>query len=115
MVVDDTLGAFLNVDVTPYADLIATSLTKFFSGKGDVLAGSLCLVPHGPNYDQLKAKLDAEYEDLFCDADAEKLMQNRSDVTSRVAAINHSAQKLVDTLRDHSAIEAGALPIRKRR
>lgn len=38
-VVDDTIGSAANVDVTDVADIIATSLTKNFSGHADVLGG----------------------------------------------------------------------------
>jgi len=106
MVIDDTLGAMLNVDARPYADLITTSLTKFFSGQGDVLGGSLCLVPDSPNYPQLKARLEAEYEDLFCDADAEVLLANSVNVRQRVTAINRSTKALVEALRGHPKVEA---------
>ena len=32
LVIDDTIGGWANVDVTPFADIIVTSLTKSFSG-----------------------------------------------------------------------------------
>ena len=45
LVVDDTVGNFANTDLLDAAglrvDLLCTSLTKMFSGRGDVLAGSL--------------------------------------------------------------------------
>lgn len=105
IVVDDTLGAMINTDVRPYADLIATSLTKFFSGGGDVLAGSLTLVRDRPGYAELKQRLDAEYEDLLSDADAEILAANCVDVEARVTQINASAAELVSVLRDHPLVE----------
>jgi len=37
--IDDTLGAFDNVDVLPFADIILTSLSKVFSGTANVLGG----------------------------------------------------------------------------
>lgn len=40
LVVDDTIGSAANIDVTDVADIIATSLTKNFSGYADVLGGS---------------------------------------------------------------------------
>ena len=105
MVVDDTLGAMINIDVRPYADLIVTSLTKFFSGGGDVLAGSLILVRDRPGYVELKRRLDAEYKDLLSDADAEILAANCVDVEARVSQINSSAAKLVSVLRNHPLVE----------
>ena len=43
--IDDTLGAFDNVDVLPFADIILTSLSKVFSGTANVLGGR-CAVVH---------------------------------------------------------------------
>ncbi|KAL8726528.1 MAG: hypothetical protein Q9166_006660 [cf. Caloplaca sp. 2 TL-2023] len=40
VVLDDTIGSFANVDVMGVADIIVTSLTKSFSGNGDVMGGS---------------------------------------------------------------------------
>ena len=42
MIADDTIGTAINLNALPYADLIFTSLTKSFAGRGDVMAGSLC-------------------------------------------------------------------------
>lgn len=39
VVVDETIGSFANVDVLHVADIVISSLTKSFSGYGDVLAG----------------------------------------------------------------------------
>ena len=39
VVLDDTIGSFANVDVLDVADIIITSLTKSFSGNGDVMGG----------------------------------------------------------------------------
>jgi cystathionine gamma-synthase len=39
VVVDDTIGTFANVDVLSIADIVVTSLTKWFNGFADVLAG----------------------------------------------------------------------------
>ena len=42
LVVDDVVATPYNINVGPYADLIATSLTKFLAGTGDVMmAGTL--------------------------------------------------------------------------
>ena len=39
IVVDDTVGNCINVDVLPYADIVVCSLTKFFSGVPNVMGG----------------------------------------------------------------------------
>jgi len=39
VVVDDTIGNFVNVGVLRYADVVMTSLSKLFSGAADVMGG----------------------------------------------------------------------------
>ena len=39
VILDDTIGSFANVDVLGVADIVVTSLTKSFSGNGDVMGG----------------------------------------------------------------------------
>ena len=39
IVVDETIGNFSNVDVLPLADIVVTSLSKFFSGYATVMGG----------------------------------------------------------------------------
>jgi cystathionine gamma-synthase len=39
VVVDETVGNFLNVNVLPYADVVVSSLTKVFSGDSNVMGG----------------------------------------------------------------------------
>lgn len=39
VVVDETIGNFLNVQVLPFADVVVSSLTKVFSGDSNVMGG----------------------------------------------------------------------------
>ena len=39
VVIDETVGNFLNVNVLPYADIVVSSLTKVFSGESNVMGG----------------------------------------------------------------------------
>lgn len=39
VIVDETIGNFLNVQVLPYADVVVSSLTKVFSGDANVMGG----------------------------------------------------------------------------
>jgi len=39
VVVDETIGNFLNVNVLPYADVLVSSLTKLYSGDSNVMGG----------------------------------------------------------------------------
>jgi cystathionine gamma-synthase len=39
ILIDGTVGTFVNVDLLPYADVLMSSLTKMYSGYANVLAG----------------------------------------------------------------------------
>ena len=45
IVVDDTLGNFVNVEVLPYADIVVSSLSKVFSGDANVMGGRCASSP----------------------------------------------------------------------
>ena len=39
LMVDETIGNFVNVEVLPYADIVVSSLSKIFSGDANVMGG----------------------------------------------------------------------------
>lgn len=41
VVVDETIGNFVNVEVLPFADIVVSSFTKIFSGDANVMGGRL--------------------------------------------------------------------------
>ena len=40
VVIDETVGGFVNVECLPFADIVVSSLTKIFSGDSNVMGGS---------------------------------------------------------------------------
>jgi cystathionine gamma-synthase len=105
MIVDDTLATPFNVTAMRHADIVVTSLTKFFCGHGDVFAGAMLLNPASPHYDRLSAASHANHEDLLWGPDAVVLEERSRDFESRVRRINQVAEDLADYLRDHTAME----------
>ena len=105
LVIDDTLAACINHDVLPYADVVVTSLTKYFSGYGDVLAGSLTLNPASRYADRLRNALAADFEELLVDVDVEVLEKNSRDVQTRVETINHNANQLAKWLSQQPQVD----------
>lgn len=97
-IIDNTIATWLNVNLTEIADIIVTSLTKFFSGVGDVMAGSLQISEHSPLYSQLKELISNDYEDLLFGKDAVVLEANSRDFSERMKKINHNAENLCDVL-----------------
>lgn len=105
LIVDDTLGTFVNLDLTPYADAVVTSLTKYFAGTGDVMGGSLVLNHRSPFYTDFKTYLDQHHEDLLWEEDAKALAEYSVDFPERVLRINENAERLCDWLHVHPLVE----------
>ena len=102
VIADDTIGTGLNLDALGHVDLIFTSLTKSFSGRGDVMAGSLLVSPHSRwSTDLLEAiTLPAP----LGDGDAMALEQASRDVTERVPRLDRHCLELAQRLDHHSAV-----------
>jgi cystathionine gamma-synthase len=105
LIVDDTVASSVNISLTEYADAVTTSLTKFFSGVGDVMGGSVVLNANRPHYAVLKAAMEEVYEpDLFWWEDAVVLERNSRDYAQRVRQMNVTASALVDHLSAHPGV-----------
>ncbi|PLB47172.1 cystathionine gamma-synthase [Aspergillus steynii IBT 23096] len=98
LIVDDSIGSFANVDMLGVADIVITSLSKVFSGKADVMAGSVILNPNSPHWAELHEQMASFYQnDLFID-DAIRLEYNSRDFLDRVARINKTTLYLIKSL-----------------
>ncbi len=110
LIVDETIGTYANVDVAAHADIVITSLTKYFSGTGDVIAGSMILCSRSPFHNELqKAALESE-EDLLWIEDAVVLERNSRDFLPRMKKINKTAENVADFLFSHPKIEKVCYP-----
>lgn len=105
LIVDETVGNFLNVHVLPYADVVVSSLTKIFSGDSNVMSGSMVLNPRSRYYDALKKVLATEYEDNFFEEDAIFLERNSRDFVSRTAGVDMNAEAICEVLLAHPRIK----------
>lgn len=104
LVVDDTVATFANVDLRPFADVIVSSLTKFLSGKGDVIAGSLILNRESPLYAPMRDLLLQEYEATLWPEDAACLAINARTFPVRMNTINANGAAVAAFLAGHSRI-----------
>lgn len=105
VVVDETIGNFVNVDVLPLADVVVSSLTKVFTGECNVMGGSMVLNPHSRYHATLKAFMTTDYEDNYWPEDAIVMERNSRDFLSRVHRINANAEMICDTLRASPAVK----------
>ncbi|TDL22692.1 PLP-dependent transferase [Rickenella mellea] len=102
IVVDETVGNFVNVEVLPHVDIVVSSLTKVFSGDSNVMGGSLVLNPRARHYAALKATLEASYEDNYFAEDAIFMERNSRDFKRRIHVMNTSGEAVCDFLRSRS-------------
>ena len=105
LIIDDTIGSFVNVNVLDIADVVVTSLTKMFSGQGNVMGGSLLLNPNGRHYKRLHGALDEIYEDIVCGEDAIILEANSRDYEARTLQMGRTAEAICDYLAGHPMVE----------
>lgn len=105
LVVDDVVATPVNVDLSGYADLVATSLTKFMVGTGDAMGGALICNPKSPLYAELKAIVSDQHEELLWGEDASVLELQARSFPERMRQHNANALWLAERLRQHPAIE----------
>lgn len=108
LVVDDTICSVFNVSVDQYADIIVTSLTKWLSGKGDVMAGQVALCRKSPLFSELREVFDNDCPGgcrLYA-SDARVLARNISGFSRRMQQSNENGEALADFLLAHPAVES---------
>ena len=113
LIIDDTIATVVNVDAFRFADVVTSSLTKSFSGVGDVLAGAVILNRSSRHHAAFSRFLkEAADHELWC-GDAVALERNSRDFVSRVRQMSETAQGLVDWLRGHPKVERVWYPDRE--
>jgi len=107
LIVDDTTCSVANVKVIDYADAVITSLTKWISGKGDVMAGQVTLNPDSVWYSDFREFFEEDCPEgtrLFS-GDARVLASNVREFGERMKVSNTSGELLADLLMSHPAVE----------
>ncbi len=110
LIVDDTVASCVNVDLLPVSDVIWCSLTKYFSGRGDVTGGAVVVNPRSRFAERMASALGAEDEDLLWCEDADVLEANSRDFVERVQTVNRSAEQLATFLVQHPVVAAVHYP-----
>ncbi|GJJ14955.1 hypothetical protein Clacol_009225 [Clathrus columnatus] len=105
IVVDETIGNFVNVRILPYADIVVSSLTKIFSGDCNVMGGSLILSPSSRHYKELKSRIGQTYQDSYWDEDAIFLERNSRNFIKRILDVNKNAEAVCDFLHSQTSVE----------
>ncbi len=105
LIVDDTIGSNININSLEHADIVFTSLTKIFSGSGDILAGSLILNPKSRWIDQFRNTLNEINLPKLSDSDIVSLEKVSRDVKQRVFEQNKACLELKKRLETHKEIK----------
>jgi cystathionine gamma-synthase len=105
LIADDVVATPLNVDLGRYADLIATSLTKYVAGTCDVMGGALICNPRSPFHAGLKAIIRQQHEELLWGADAAVLDEQAGTFPGRMLRHNANGLFIAEKLRAHPLVE----------
>jgi cystathionine gamma-synthase len=105
LILDDTVGTSVQLDAMRAADVVTTSLTKSFSGAGNVLAGSVALNPQSEHYARFRAFLVEHAGHVLWAEDAVVLEQNSRDYTERMQVVSKNSLALYAFLKSHPAVE----------
>lgn len=105
VVVDETVGTFVNVNVLPYADVVVSSLTKIFSGDCNVMGGSFVLNPNGQYYKSLKSIVADVFEDTYWAEDVIFMERNSRDFKTRIDRVNANAEAICEVLIGHPSVK----------
>lgn len=105
LVADDVAATPFNVDLSPHADLIATSLSKYLVGTADAMGGAVICNPRSPYHAPLKARLAAQHEELLGGEDARVLDARARGFPERMARHNRHGRLIAERLRAHPAVE----------
>ncbi len=111
IIIDDTLGACINQNTLAVADVTAISLTKFFSGTSDVMAGALIINPDAPFAAHFREQMNEIHEpEAFHPADILQLEIDSRDCRERVEQINRTALEVCEYLGRNPAVESVYYP-----
>ncbi|TGK07027.1 aminotransferase class I/II-fold pyridoxal phosphate-dependent enzyme [Leptospira semungkisensis] len=105
LVADISVAGSAVVDLTPYADIIVESLTKFASGNADVMMGALFLNPSSPYFERLKQECP-QYLETPYRRDIERMAFELQGYQERVKEIGRNAAVLADFFAKHPKIKA---------
>jgi cystathionine gamma-synthase len=103
LLLDPSSVGLASVDVLPFADILVSSLTKYASSEGDVMAGLLAVNPTRPEADALLAFARRRHDPLPApDLDALAAQIGRmAEVTARLSA---TAAEIARRLAAHPAV-----------
>lgn len=105
LVADDVVATPFNVDLGGHADMVATSLTKYFVGTAEAMGGAVICNPRSPYHQELLAFVAMDHEELLWGDDAVVLLREGASFPSRIERHNRNGLAIAEYLRRHPAVE----------
>jgi len=105
VVADDTVASVANVALLPQADFVTTSLSKWFNGRCNLLAGAVVCRPDSPWATGFQVWLAGQDAAGLADADAGELAINSRGFAARMERVNANGAILSAWLRNHPMVE----------
>ncbi len=104
LILDPAISSPFNVDLLPYADIVAQSLTKYTAHEGDVIAGAVVVNPAGPDAAALRLLVADNLEPVHA-RDLARLAAQIGTVEQVVAHINASTLRVAAFLESHPKVK----------
>ncbi|VBB81573.1 Putative cystathionine gamma-synthase [Podospora comata] len=108
LAVDDTVGTAACLRILRYCDVVCTSLTKMFSGKCNVMGGSLGLNPHSTLYTSLREGLHSRQQrqkDVWYWEDALVMAENCQGFEERIQVASENALAVVELVQESPVVK----------
>ncbi len=103
LVLDPTVLSPANVDVSPYADIIVNSLTKYAANEGDVIMGVVSVLDHCPEQEAICESI-ATFADFPYQRNRQRLAQQIDGYLPLIETVNQSTLQVVEYLDSHPKI-----------
>jgi len=104
LLVDNTFATPWNCSISDYADLIFESLTKFASGRGDIMAGAVILPKESSLPKSIMSDIRELTTTLFSD-EAARLAFTMDGYRDRMITVNNNTKQLVEFFTDHPMVD----------
>ncbi len=103
LVLDPTVLSPANVDVSPYADVIVNSLTKYAANEGDVIMGAVSVMDHCLDAENLRERIRQHADPPYL-RNCQRLAQQIDGYLPLVEKVNQSTLEIVERLSAHPGI-----------
>ena len=104
LIADPTSSTPANLNLLPYSDVLANSLTKYAANEGDVLAGAVYFNPQSPFYSELK-DLVPQFHEAPYRRDLQRLAHEIQSYEHVLQKINQNTLALAEFLEQHPVVK----------